>query len=59
MMAFRDYLRAHPDVSAAYDALKREISQREFADTLEYNEAKDAFVKRVEQEALAWYPTRR
>lgn len=54
-IAFRDYLRAHPDVSAAYDTLKREISLREFKDTLEYNDAKDAFVKRVEQEALVWY----
>ena len=54
-IAFRDFLRAHPDTRDAYDALKKELSLREFKDTLEYNEAKDAFVKEVEQQALKWY----
>jgi len=54
-IAFRDFLRAHPDTRDAYDALKKELSLREFRDTLEYNQAKDAFVKEVEQQALKWY----
>jgi GrpB-like predicted nucleotidyltransferase (UPF0157 family) len=54
-IAFRDYLRAHPDVRDAYHELKKEISLREFRDTLEYNEAKNDFVKRVEQAALDWF----
>ena len=57
-IAFRDFLRAHPDTRDAYDALKKELSLREFKDTLEYNEAKDAFVKEVEQQALKWYYAR-
>jgi len=54
-IAFRDFLRAHPDTRDAYDALKKELSLREFRDTLEYNQAKDTFVKEVEQQALKWY----
>jgi GrpB-like predicted nucleotidyltransferase (UPF0157 family) len=57
-IAFRDFLRAHPDTKDAYDALKKELSLREFKDTLEYNQAKDAFVKEVEQQALNWYYAR-
>lgn len=54
-IAFRDYLRAHPEVRQAYEDVKKEISRRDFHDTLEYNAAKNDFVKRVEAEALAWY----
>jgi len=57
-IAFRDFLQAHPDTRDAYDALKKELSLREFKDTLEYNQAKDAFVKEVEQQALKWYYAR-
>jgi GrpB-like predicted nucleotidyltransferase (UPF0157 family) len=54
-IAFRDFLRAHPDTRDAYYALKKQLSLKEFRDTLEYNEAKDAFVKEVEAQALKWY----
>jgi GrpB-like predicted nucleotidyltransferase (UPF0157 family) len=54
-IAFRDFLRTHPDARDAYHALKKELSLREFRDTLEYNQAKDTFVKQVEQQALKWY----
>lgn len=54
-IAFRDFLRAHPDVSGAYYELKKALSSREFRDTIEYNQAKDAFVKQTEQQALNWY----
>lgn len=54
-IAFRDFLRAHPDTRDAYYALKKELSLMEFRDTLEYNQAKDAFVKEVEARALNWY----
>jgi len=57
-IAFRDFLQGHSDTRDAYDALKKELSLREFKDTLEYNQAKDAFVKEVEQQALKWYYAR-
>lgn len=57
-IAFRDYLRAHPGTRDAYYALKKELSLREFRDTIEYNQAKDTFVKEVEAQALKWYYAR-
>ncbi|AXY74260.1 GrpB family protein [Paraflavitalea soli] len=54
-IAFRDYLRTHPDIAAQYDTLKRTISLRDFKDGIAYNEAKDHFMKKVEAEALDWY----
>lgn len=57
-IAFRDYLRTHEDVRDAYAELKRSIAQREFKDMLEYNDAKDAFVKETERRAVEWYKNR-
>lgn len=54
-IAFRDYLRTHADAREAYGELKKDISQREFKDMLEYNEAKDSFVKEMERRAVEWY----
>jgi len=54
-IAFRDYLRAHPDVRDDYDRLKKELSRFEYKDTNDYNQAKDNFIKKVEIDALAWY----
>ncbi|MFO0685565.1 MAG: GrpB family protein [Sandaracinus sp.] len=52
-LAFRDYLRAHPDVARAYDEEKQR-AVRAKSDSLGYHEEKSAFVKRLEGEALAW-----
>lgn len=54
-IAFRDFLRSHPEVTERYYQLKLELSNREFAHHLEYNRAKNDFVKAVEHEALEWY----
>lgn len=53
-LAFRDFLRAHPDVCAEYAALKRELAARYPYDIDAYFEGKDAFVRRFEAAALAW-----
>lgn len=53
-IAFRDYLKAHPDVRDEYDALKRGLAQIEFKDGLAYNDAKDSFVKQTERDAISW-----
>jgi GrpB-like predicted nucleotidyltransferase (UPF0157 family) len=47
-LAFRDWLRAHPEGAAAYASLKRELAKRFPADALAYTEAKSEFI----QEAL-------
>lgn len=43
-VAFRDYLRAHPDVAAEYSALKRDLAARCGTDRDEYTRAKSHFV---------------
>jgi GrpB-like predicted nucleotidyltransferase (UPF0157 family) len=52
-IAFRDYLRTHPDVAAAYAALKLRLAQQFAADPDAYHAGKDAFIKQVLQAALA------
>lgn len=54
-IAFRDYLRTHPDVREAYQLLKEQLSTREWRDGNEYNEGKDGFIKEKEREAIEWY----
>lgn len=52
-IAFRDYLRTHPDVAAAYAALKLQLAQQFATDPDAYDAGKDAFIKQVLQAALA------
>ncbi|MDA3616246.1 GrpB family protein [Polluticaenibacter yanchengensis] len=54
-IAFRDYLRTHPEVVKEYQALKEHLVKQEWQDGNDYNDAKDAFVKREEQNAVNWY----
>ena len=49
-LAFRDYLRAHPERAAAYAALKADLVAR----GAHYVDGKEAFVKALEAEALGW-----
>lgn len=46
-LAFRDYLRDHPNVAAEYAALKRELAERHRLDREAYTDAKGPFVERV------------
>jgi GrpB-like predicted nucleotidyltransferase (UPF0157 family) len=57
-LAFRDYLRCHPDVARNYDALKRQLVASCGGDIEVYIDGKDTFVQRVEREAVAWYSDR-
>ena len=54
-LAFRDYLRAHPDVRDDYGRLKTALSHGDYRDTNEYNAAKDHFIQETQVRALAWY----
>lgn len=51
-VAFRDYLREHPDVAAEYRDLKRELAAEFADDRATYTERKSAFVQRILDEAL-------
>lgn len=57
-IAFRDFLRTSPEIRNSYEQLKLELSLQEFNNHLEYNKAKNDFVKEVEQQALNWYLNR-
>ncbi len=54
-IAFRDYLRIHPDIRHQYQQLKEELSKQEWTDGNEYNKAKDQFIKYHEEKAVHWY----
>ncbi|HET9672491.1 MAG TPA: gamma-glutamyl-gamma-aminobutyrate hydrolase family protein [Actinomycetota bacterium] len=52
-LAFRDWLREHPDDAAAYERLKRELARRHPRDTYTYVDAKTDFIRSIESKALA------
>jgi len=54
-LAFRDYLRTHPDVAEEYCRLKMEVARQHPHDIYGYMDGKDAFIKAVEKKALAWW----
>ena len=54
-LAFRDYLKKHPQVKNAYAKLKQQLVRREWKDGMSYNKAKEEFILRVQEEAIAWY----
>jgi GrpB-like predicted nucleotidyltransferase (UPF0157 family) len=51
-IAFRDYLRSHPETAAEYADLKIKLAQRFGADREGYTNAKTAFIKDIETKAL-------
>jgi GrpB-like predicted nucleotidyltransferase (UPF0157 family) len=53
-LAFRDYLRAHPEKAAAYSQLKAELTRAGKLDRKAYQAAKADFVAGLEAEAEAW-----
>ena len=52
-LAFRDYLRTHPDVAAAYEALKRDLAEQYPADRATYTEQKGEFIEEILKRALS------
>ncbi|WP_214850304.1 GrpB family protein [Exiguobacterium sp. s193] len=54
-VVFRDYLRQHPDEVVAYSAIKEQLAEQYPVDIESYIAGKDAFVKEMEQRALAWW----
>lgn len=58
-VAFRDYLRAHPDEAHAYEAEKQRAAALHPGDVFAYNDEKNDWIKACEHRALAWWPRRR
>lgn len=57
-IAFRDYLRAHPDVARAYEAEKRRARDLHPDDSHAYGAEKSAWISQAEAVALTWYAAR-
>ena len=55
-LAFRDYLRAHPDRAKEYGTLKRSLAAEHAEDREAYTRAKADFVEAITAKARAWRP---
>ena len=58
-LAVREYLTAHPEEAAAYAAKKTAVAAAVSGDWDAYCDGKEAFVRELEQRALAWFSTAR
>jgi GrpB-like predicted nucleotidyltransferase (UPF0157 family) len=54
-VAFRDYLRCHPEAKMMYQQLKQQLAGKEWKNTSEFNEGKASFIKTYEKAALKCY----
>jgi GrpB-like predicted nucleotidyltransferase (UPF0157 family) len=54
VLAFRDYLRAHPDVSLQYEQLKQQLAARHARDRNAYTDGKSAMVAAITERARRW-----
>lgn len=50
-LAFRDYLRTHPEVARQYETLKRQLAECFRNDRQAYNQAKTDFIRSIEMKA--------
>ena len=57
-LAFRDFLRAHAEYAAQYEALKLRLAELHPTDIAAYCEGKDAFIKEMDARAKAWSEAR-
>jgi GrpB-like predicted nucleotidyltransferase (UPF0157 family) len=58
-LAFRDFMRTHPAPAGQYAAIKRRLADAHPHDIQAYMDGKDAFIKEMETQALAWVAGRR
>jgi GrpB-like predicted nucleotidyltransferase (UPF0157 family) len=56
-LAFRDYLRTHPEIAQQYSSLKAKLVSKADTDQDAYINGKDPFIKEWEARAVDWYKT--
>ncbi|GGB34110.1 GrpB family protein [Virgibacillus dakarensis] len=54
-IAFRDYMRTHPNVTEKYGSLKEELAKRFPHNITDYIKGKEQLVLEIERKAMAWY----
>ncbi|WP_142478194.1 GrpB family protein, partial [Klebsiella oxytoca] len=54
-LAFRNYLRENPAIATTYGTLKKQLAQAHPDSIDKYMDGKDAFIKKIEKEALKKY----
>lgn len=54
-VAFRDYLRAHPDKALCYSELKRQLAAEHREDIEQYIAGKHDFIQQIDQLAAVWF----
>ena len=54
-VAFRDFLRAHPDVTREYEAMKRQSAAKYEHDRVAYTDSKSPFISETLVKANEWY----
>jgi GrpB-like predicted nucleotidyltransferase (UPF0157 family) len=57
-LAFRDYLRAHPDEAGSYAAFKRRLAVEVAGDRERYTAGKEAVTAAIQARALTWRTSR-
>jgi GrpB-like predicted nucleotidyltransferase (UPF0157 family) len=50
-LAFREYLKAHPNIAAEYATLKRKLAEQDWQDVNDYADAKTEFIQSIEVQA--------
>ncbi len=53
-LAFRDYLRSHPEAAQAYSQLKQQLAQKYPSDIKSYLDGKAEFIKEIDRKAADW-----
>jgi GrpB-like predicted nucleotidyltransferase (UPF0157 family) len=57
-LAFRDFLKVHPDYASAYEALKQRLAEAFPNDVSSYCDGKDSFIQEMDAKAAAWLAAR-
>jgi len=58
-VAFRDYLRAHPEAARDYEAIKIRSATQNPENVTDYNDGKSAWIRAIEPLAIEFYRNRR
>ena len=53
-LAFRDYMRSHPELAREYSNLKRELAAKYPQNIDKYIDGKDGFIKLMDRKAAQW-----